>query len=263
MSGKKNTDRADINGVLARAVLAIGTSDFFARATGYLRATANFKGVFVTELHGRKQPLHIYDNVRSDRRFDVIDTYLDRSYLLDPFFDSHLKDTSTRIVTLDQVSPDRFQSSTYFKIYYKDLNLQDEAGVFIQISAKRVLFYSLGRHHDERRFSKLEIGRLGAILPVFSALNLQHFNKGFRHDADRGGGHDIDSALARFGRGVLTPREREIANLILKGHSSRSIAERTQTSVATVKTHRKNLFRKLRISSQGELFHTFFNSAFG
>ena len=142
--------------------------------------------MFVTELTGRKQPVHVYDNVRSDRRFDVVDTYLDRSYLLDPSFDSYLKDASTRIVTLDQISPDRFHSSTYYKIYYKGLNLQDEVGIFVQLSTRGVLFYSLGRRQNERRFSKSEITGFRAILPVFAALNMQHcinwFRRSFTND---------------------------------------------------------------------------------
>jgi DNA-binding CsgD family transcriptional regulator len=263
MTLKKPNKQENATDALAMSVLAIGTSDFIACATDYLRASVWFKGVFVSELRGRKQPRHVYDNVQSDRRYDVVDTYLDRSYLLDPFFDSYLKDQTTRIATLHGVSPDRFHSSTYYKVYYKGLNLQDEIGIFVQLSAKRTLFYSLGRHHDERRFSKPEVAAFRTLLPVFSALNKQHFNRALRSDPDKGSGHSIDSALAQFGQGVLTPREQEIANLILKGHSSRSIAARTEISVGTIKTHRKNLFRKLQISSQGELFHAFFNSTYG
>ncbi|PCH75369.1 MAG: hypothetical protein COC12_01000 [Rhodobacteraceae bacterium] len=259
MTRKKPTHQQVATDALERAILAIGTSDFIACATDYLRASVWFKGVFVSELRGRKPPRHVYDNVQSDRRYDVVDTYLDRSYLLDPFFDSYLKDPSSRIATLNEVSPDRFHSSTYFKVYYNGLNLQDEIGIFVQLSTKSTLFYSLGRRHDERRFSKPEIAAFHTLLPVFAALNKQHFNRALRSDPDQGTGHSIDSALAQFGQGVLTPREQEIANLILKGHSSRSIAARTETSVGTVKTHRKNLFRKLQISSQGELFHAFFN----
>nr|WP_246739578.1 helix-turn-helix transcriptional regulator [Martelella sp. HB161492] len=55
----------------------------------------------------------------------------------------------------------------------------------------------------------------------------------------------------------LTGREREIAALILKGHSTGSIALTTGITAGTVKIHRKNLYRKLGISSQGELYHLF------
>lgn len=60
-----------------------------------------------------------------------------------------------------------------------------------------------------------------------------------------------------FGGDVLTTREREIAQLILIGHSSNSISLNLGISLPTVKTHRRNIYSKLQISSQAELFSLF------
>lgn len=60
-----------------------------------------------------------------------------------------------------------------------------------------------------------------------------------------------------FGGDVLTAREREIVQLILIGHSSNSISLNLDISVPTVKTHRRNIYNKLQISSQAELFSLF------
>ncbi|MFD1158888.1 response regulator transcription factor [Roseovarius aestuarii] len=60
-----------------------------------------------------------------------------------------------------------------------------------------------------------------------------------------------------FGGNVLTVREREIAQLILIGHSSNSISLNLRISLATVKSHRRNIYSKLQISSQAELFSLF------
>jgi len=43
----------------------------------------------------------------------------------------------------------------------------------------------------------------------------------------------------------LTPREREILQLLAEGHSARSIAARLELSVKTVGTHREHLMQKL------------------
>ncbi len=56
MTRKKPSNRPDTSDALERAILAIGTSDFIACATDYLRASVWFKGVFASELRGRKQP---------------------------------------------------------------------------------------------------------------------------------------------------------------------------------------------------------------
>ena len=70
----------------------------------------------------------------------------------------------------------------------------------------------------------------------------------------------VEDMLDRFGRKRLSPREREVAQLILKGHSSQSIGSRLGISETTVKTHRQNLYAKLGIGSQFELFSQFLNS---
>jgi DNA-binding NarL/FixJ family response regulator len=46
---------------------------------------------------------------------------------------------------------------------------------------------------------------------------------------------------------VLTPRQREILQLIAEGSSTREIAERLHVSVKTVETHRAQLMSRLGI----------------
>lgn len=43
----------------------------------------------------------------------------------------------------------------------------------------------------------------------------------------------------------LTPREREILQLLAEGHSTRDVARRLNISIKTVETHRSNIMRKL------------------
>ncbi len=51
----------------------------------------------------------------------------------------------------------------------------------------------------------------------------------------------------------LTPREREVLQLIAEGYSNKEIAEILKISVKTVQAHRNNLMQKLDLHSQGEL----------
>jgi DNA-binding CsgD family transcriptional regulator len=55
----------------------------------------------------------------------------------------------------------------------------------------------------------------------------------------------------------LTPRELDVVGLVLEGHSSESIANLLNISAGTVRIHRKNIYAKMRISSQRELFSIF------
>ena len=51
----------------------------------------------------------------------------------------------------------------------------------------------------------------------------------------------------------LTPREREIVQLIAEGRSSKEIADRLAITLRTAETHRANLMRKLGVHSVSEL----------
>ncbi|MER6936222.1 AAA family ATPase [Nocardioides sp. NPDC127514] len=51
----------------------------------------------------------------------------------------------------------------------------------------------------------------------------------------------------------LTPSEHRIADLMSQGHTSRQIAETLYLTMSTVEWHRRNIYRKLEISSRDEL----------
>jgi two-component system response regulator NreC len=52
---------------------------------------------------------------------------------------------------------------------------------------------------------------------------------------------------------ALSPREREVLQLIAEGNTSREIAEILNLSVKTVQSHRTNLMRKLDLHDRGDL----------
>jgi DNA-binding NarL/FixJ family response regulator len=73
---------------------------------------------------------------------------------------------------------------------------------------------------------------------------------GFVLDAFKGGGLDADPELD-----LLTPREREVLQLIARGYRYKEIAARLHLSVKTVETHVSAVLRKLQLSSRHELTH--------
>lgn len=52
---------------------------------------------------------------------------------------------------------------------------------------------------------------------------------------------------------ALTPREREVLQLLAEGHSTKQIAARLAVSIKTVETHRSRLMEKLGLHSVAEL----------
>jgi DNA-binding NarL/FixJ family response regulator len=57
------------------------------------------------------------------------------------------------------------------------------------------------------------------------------------------------SARTKPPRGALTPREREIVQLVAEGKSNKEIATLLDRSVKTVETHRASVMKKLGLRS--------------
>ena len=98
--------------------------------------------------------------------------------------------------------------------------------------------------------------RLQTAFPILDAILVKQFEinpQSFEHYSRPG----QEERFQDFGRDTLTDRERDVVQLILIGHNSNSIALKLCVSLSTIKTHRRNIYSKLRISSQAELFSLF------
>src|SRR6478752_2023324 len=61
------------------------------------------------------------------------------------------------------------------------------------------------------------------------------------------------AAAAPLGRDRLTPREREVVQLLAEGKSTKEVAVALGLSVKTAETHRSNIMRKLQLHSVSDL----------
>jgi len=59
---------------------------------------------------------------------------------------------------------------------------------------------------------------------------------------------------------ILTPKEEQIVSLIAKGNSNKEIIEKIFVSTNTLKTHRKNIYRKLEVNTAGELVKYYYDN---
>jgi DNA-binding CsgD family transcriptional regulator len=57
---------------------------------------------------------------------------------------------------------------------------------------------------------------------------------------------------------LLTPREKEILNLLLTNHSNRQIEGKLFIDYETIRTHRKNIYRKLEVKTILELVMSYY-----
>lgn len=68
------------------------------------------------------------------------------------------------------------------------------------------------------------------------------------------GGVSIEECCDRIAAQVsLTPREREVLEMLVRGRTAQEMAEDMVVSLATTRTHVRNLYRKIDVHSQAEL----------
>jgi DNA-binding NarL/FixJ family response regulator len=119
--------------------------------------------------------------------------------------------------------------------------------------------------HSDRRYvtEMLRAGAAGYLLKDCAADELARaIRQVGRGDMYLGAGVTADLVDEYIGRlpeseaGIcasLTPREREVLQLLAEGCTTKEAAARLEVSVKTVETHRANMMRRLNLRSLAEL----------
>jgi DNA-binding CsgD family transcriptional regulator len=133
-------------------------------------------------------------------------------------------------------------------------------GVLLPAGKGATVFMSLSRSIGHKRFAAMDVLCLENLMPVMSAATKRHLAlpNAFIGKAPK-------AAAARplpppSLASALTSRELQVMNLVLEGHSTKSLAAQLAISVETVRVHRRHIYAKLNVSSQAELFHWFLAS---
>ena len=224
--------------------------------------------------HREGPPDHVGDTFTEAHARQAMRLYLEGTYILNPVYNTYLCGLKGGVHRLRDLAPDNYFSSEHhsqFKVRARgDEELgylthgwpagMEEVVLAIELPQGDLGEISLYRPASGGGFGEADIALLRAIEPLVGAIYRriwQHRPRRARQDARAS---PLDHLLKDFGRGRLSPRECEVAHMILKGHSSESIAGNLGISIATVKTHRQNLYAKLGLATQQELFSLFIRS---
>ncbi|MEW6999292.1 response regulator transcription factor [Colwelliaceae bacterium BS250] len=188
-----------------------------------------------------------------------IDTYDSGAYLLDPFYRLASHDKVEGPFTMTEIAPEGFEESEYFDLFYKRLGFNDELCIIFQLKDKAFASISLARHSTEKPFSQIEIEQVKQVFPLLKSI-IEKWRQYTTKPSNANLEWQLDNALLKFGSSILTARECQILHLVLHGYSVKYIAEKLENSVETIKHHRKNIYMKLDVSSQSELFYLFIAS---
>ncbi len=222
----------------------------------------------------RSAPMYVHDSFVDPAHKQALINYTDSTYVLNPFYNAYLRGLRTGAHRMRDLAPDTYAPAELIETYEAQASVHEEIGylthgwpagreelcIALELTDGECGEICLSRPAAEGGFSDADVAAYDRVTP-FIAAAFRHWWQGARarHLAQtRDSG--ADAAFASFGGALLSPREREVAQLLLRGHSSLSIAGQLGISGTTVKTHRKNLYAKLGIATHYELFSRFLES---
>jgi DNA-binding NarL/FixJ family response regulator len=118
-----------------------------------------------------------------------------------------------------------------------------------------VKIIGLSRNGEERLAAQMiRAGAHGYLVKEYGRDDLMHaIDNAIEGKVYVNTGNGADAPAAGEMRPALTPREREVLQLIAEGNSTRQIAETLIVSTKTIETHRKHIMEKLDTYSIAEL----------
>ncbi|MBT8144002.1 MAG: hypothetical protein KJO55_04830 [Gammaproteobacteria bacterium] len=211
-------------------------------------------GVFVLRRHA--SPLAILHDVPPGA---VANSYLESLYLLDPVYNHFLRGTLPTCALLHDICPDDFFESDYYLKYWSSVKMISEFSINAHYDNDTVLHVPLSRTQGSKPFSSHDMDTLKAVSPIIVAT-MRHFWAA-RKTSFESGAIEADSfhkhlryVMDNFGCSLLTAREMDIMQLTMRGYSDKLSARQLDITPGTVRNHKKNIFNKLHVSSQGQVF---------
>jgi DNA-binding CsgD family transcriptional regulator len=230
-----------------------------------LRQQVPYSYTVIFGYNGTARPIDLHDDFPLAKRRIFVTDYQAGPYRLDPFYLAAIRPFVPGLYRLRDVAPDRFYQGEYYRSYYARTGLAEEIAYFVDLPGQSTVVLSLMR--TERTFSQREFQSLQAVFPFVDSVARRHWmnlSQQFGRKAEmpepQRPRRDLSDDLGSFGAGILTAREREVAAFTLKGHSAESAGQILGISPGTVRIHRRNIYAKLQINSQGELFSRFLDT---
>ena len=248
---------------ISKAIAALGSDQFFPRLVSAIAARTKVDYPQIWLYHKELPPQCIYHEIPTEARFAQIDKYLEGPYREDPFYQVSLNRPRGRFYRLADLTEGMLEDSHYYSDYYGDTGTVDEVMYLAQLQDGSIINVSLMRKNRSGVFSPQEFTLLRCLAPTVSELIRSHsqmadFSSRYLLEPDIDG--VIDHAFKAFGSSLLSPREKSVLELMLRGYGTVATADKLEIAVETLRRHRKSIYRKLDVSSQTDLFSLFINS---
>ncbi|ESZ20113.1 LuxR family transcriptional regulator [Mesorhizobium sp. L48C026A00] len=263
-SGRRLLSHPEWFDALGELLAQVGSHQFPDAFAKTIHRLAPFDYTVSFAYSGPGKPLCVHHTF-APKQFDIhVREYEIGPYLLDPFYKATANGTRSGVYRLSDLAPDQFYKSEYYKSYYVQTGPVDEIAFFSPGKDGWIVATSLMRAPSRQNFTAHDLRTLRIVEPLVRRIVEMHWRTDERlktatpvEDDKAVMRRTVQDALEARGMPPLTPRELQVVGLVLEGHSSESIANLLGISAGTVRIHRKNIYAKMRISSQRELFAIF------
>ena len=245
--------------LLGEVINTLNSGQFEDRLSKWLSASVKHDNFVVIAYFQERPPKSLYSRAKESRVLANFEsTYVSGAYLVDPYHALHINKSPQGLYRLNDIAPDQFGRNRYYREYYQSTTMVDEIA-YVAYPAEGVSVHvCLGRDSTSGlRFTVRELVAADAIAPIVNAMSKRHWS-----DLNSTGKFDetqiVKAVITKTEQQhqiKLSPRQAQVALMILRGHSSVSIGLQLEISPQTVKVFRKQLYKKCRISSQAELFN--------
>ena len=250
---------------VARLTQSIGQADFPKALSHALDRIAFTNSKIVLGFRRYAKPVILHDDLSLEERQFFSAGYMGGAYLVAPMYNRFLENKPGGFSAVRGLAPYDEEGHPYSR-YYKDFSLADTGHLFIWLTEDNAVVVDFSRDLRYGPFNEEERRCLRRVFPVFQSAIRKHWLTWGQGEEDQAG-RSLHEALyrrfERFGASRLTERECEVVRLILKGHSSKSVARVLDISPGTASVHRTNIYRKLEVNSQGDLFARFIDYMLG
>ncbi|MBE7729330.1 helix-turn-helix transcriptional regulator [Komagataeibacter sp. FXV3] len=236
---------------LGKLVGDVGNADFWRRLTTFLHRQVAFDTWVAMIFQPGHRPVVLADCPDDAAADALLHDYLARLHLLDPFCRFALSGPEAGLYHIDDIAPELFRQTEYYQTYYRHMVDHDEVQFLAPIGGGRVISLSLG---SRGVFSAADMGVLQLYAAWVLPLMVLAVRLGTGGAQAGNAGEDLQAVLERLGCPRLTAREMDVMVLMQAGHSTKSIAQSMRISPHTIKVHRRNIYEKLGVSTQAEVF---------
>lgn len=179
-------------------------------------------------------------HVNNDGEARWVVAYRDYFHRIDPCRPSRFAQSKAVIVASDRLMPlDALMRTEYYRGFMRPMGALHKVELFFRDAAGRMYAgLRVTRTAEQGRFTIGDLRLLQDLQPLLDASLASSLR------CDFPGAEQMRS---------LSKREQEVAVLVLQGLSSKEICRRLGTSLPTVKTQLRSVFRKLGVAGRYEL----------